>query len=221
MNIMSNGFFTESRGNLFAPLMTRWTNDVGVVQRAFSKTNISWTKGRINTNVSVNPTHLACYYAISLGKYEEAINLMRSKIVSWCEVLAKAFNKNFEGKEYISDLIEGLKQDGKISKEEANRLLVILMTLDGLETEIREYEGEMDYKDLQYLVEFEENMERILKGKKVNIDISLLRFTVLDFATSYPEVMTISTMRQPTGISGSIDFSIWDNTNVGEIVLVP
>lgn len=220
---MSNEFFTEYKGNIFAPLITRQTIDVEIIQRFFSKTNLTWTKERtFTTDVGVNPIYRACQSAISFGKYEIAINLMQNRITSWCEVLAKAFNKNFEGKEYISHLIENLKQEGKIPTEEANRILVILMALDGLEVEVREYEGNMNYEDLRYLIEFEEIMERVMKGMKVNTDTSLLRFTATDFATIYPEVMTIGAIRQPVGICGSIDFSHkWDNTTIEEIAIIP
>ena len=184
---------------------------------------MTWIKEKtFTTDVGVNPTYRICQSAISFGKYEVAINLMQNRIISWCEVLAKAFNKNFEGKEYISYLIENLKQEGKIPTEEANRILVILMALDGLEVEIREYEGEMNHEDLRYLVEFEEIMERIMKGIKVNTDASLFHFTATDFAAIYQEVMTIGAMRQPVGIFGSIDFCYkWDDTTIEEIAIIP
>lgn len=221
---MSNEFLTEYRGNLFVPLITRQTIDVETIQRFFSKTNLTWTKERtFTTDVGVNPIYRACQSAISLGKYEIAINLMQNRITSWCEVLAKAFNKNFEGKEYTSHLIEILKQENKIPAEEANRILVILMALDGLEIEVREYGMKMNYEDLEYLIEFEEIMERVMKGMKVNIDTSLLHFTTTDFATIYPEVMTIGLLRlrQPVGICDSISFSHkWDNMTIEEITIV-
>jgi len=211
---MSSATVYAQEANLFNPSMTFWKVGTGDIQRPASKSTIGWFKEKFEQSLRIDVIYEICSRSISVGKYDDAIETILNEIHKRCEILAEAFGKAIMGRAYVSDLIEQLRQEGQISEEDSNRLSVIIIAIDGLEIEVREYGGSISQEDLDYILEFHKIISNILQENYTSLGISLPSFV----STSYNVIQTtetgISASSHVTNIDEFIDcIYAWNNTN--------
>jgi hypothetical protein len=210
---MSNVVCNFGSTSLGAQLTTRRNVEIGTVQRPFSNPNLEWFTRKFGENLRINVAYELCSKAISSGRFDQAIEIIQTDIFKRSEVLAKTFDKEFKGKAYISDLIEELRQEGCMAEEDVRRLFVIMMAIDGLEMEVREYGGRIEQDDLEYFLEFARITENMMKKKDTYMGMSLPSFEKLVYSTGYTEAMTIRTVKYLTNVDEFCP-NVWDSTNI-------
>jgi len=114
-------------------------------------------------NVTKNEYQM-CLREITSGKFSRAVLMMQDAVCANACLLADAFKKPFYSSK-IPELVDGLQREGIVSEQEANRLAVLLMVMDGLEMEVFESGGTLTVEDARYLREFVGIVKRILLGQ--------------------------------------------------------
>jgi len=154
------------------PLFILKKVSTGNVPLDFRAHDLRWFYQKLDTNVKIDNIRLSFNNAISRAQFSTAINIILNEVNEYSKVLAKVFDKHFEDKAYISDLISTLVQEGAISKDQSNRLFVLLMVLDGLDMEVNEGGAELDERHFTYLQEFIQIINSILHKHHVLAGIS-------------------------------------------------
>jgi hypothetical protein len=134
--------------------------------------DLRWFYQKLDTNIKIDNIRLSFNSAISRAQFSNAINLILNEVNEYSKILAKVFDKHFEDKAYISDLISTLVQEGAVSKDQSNRLFVLLMVLDGLDMEVNEGGAKLEEGHFTYLQEFIQIINSILQKHHVLAGIS-------------------------------------------------
>jgi hypothetical protein len=96
------------------------------------------------------------------GEYAQVLRETVRTLSVYSEVLAETFERKFEDVDSAAVLIQELRDMGRISDEEYNRLTVLVIVLNSIEYELSGHGGKPDSNLVEYLQEYCQLVEKIL-----------------------------------------------------------